>query len=86
LVGQQSRGLPVAIDSGGPAQPFIEQGWALFTERHGQVNLSYAQCHDGLAGQRLGGRGFRRGSRTAIRCIGWNGSRWDRSTAACATA
>jgi len=55
LVGRQSRGLPVAIDGDGPAQPFIEQGQALFTQRQGQLNLSCAQCHDSLAGQRLGG-------------------------------
>lgn len=55
LIGLQSRGLPVAIDGNGPAQPFIEQGRALFNQRQGQLNLSCAQCHDGLAGQRLGG-------------------------------
>lgn len=55
LVGRQSRGLPVAIDVGGPAQAWLDQGRALFTERQGQLNLSCAQCHDGLAGQRLGG-------------------------------
>ncbi len=55
LVGLQSRGLPVAIDGGGPATPFIEQGRALFNQREGQLNLSCAQCHDQLAGQRLGG-------------------------------
>lgn len=55
LVGRQSRGLPVAIDGSGPAQAALEQGRALFMERQGQLNLSCAQCHDGLAGQRLGG-------------------------------
>ena len=55
LVGRQSRGLPVAIDGSGPAQAWLEQGRALFKERQGQLNLSCAQCHDGLAGQRLGG-------------------------------
>jgi len=55
LVGRQSRGLPVAINGNGPAARFIEQGRALFNERQGQLNLSCAQCHDGLAGQRLGG-------------------------------
>ncbi len=55
LVGRQSRGLPVAIDGSGPAQAWLEQGRALFTERQGQLNLSCSQCHDGLAGQRLGG-------------------------------
>ena len=55
LIGLQSRGLSVAVEGGGPARPFIEQGQALFTQRQGQLNLSCAQCHDGLAGQRLGG-------------------------------
>ncbi len=55
LVGRQSRGLPVAIDGSGPAQAALAQGRALFTERQGQLNLSCAQCHDTLAGQRLGG-------------------------------
>ena len=55
LVGRQSRGLPVAIDGSGPAQAWLDGGRALFTERQGQLNLSCAQCHDGLAGQRLGG-------------------------------
>ena len=55
LVGRQSRGLPVAVDGSGPAQPFLEQGRRLFTTRMGQLDLSCAQCHDALAGQRLGG-------------------------------
>ncbi len=54
-IGLQSRGVPVAIDGEGPARPFIDQGRALFTQRQGQLNLSCAQCHDDLAGQRLGG-------------------------------
>lgn len=55
LIGLQSRGLPVAVDPGGPAAPFVAQGAALFQTRMGQLNLSCAQCHDALAGQRLGG-------------------------------
>ena len=55
LVGLQSRGVPVAIEGDGAARPFIEQGRALFTLRQGQLNLSCANCHDTLAGQRLGG-------------------------------
>ena len=54
-IGLQSRGMPVAIDGDGPARPFIDRGRALFTQRQGQLNLSCAQCHDDLAGQRLGG-------------------------------
>jgi sulfur-oxidizing protein SoxA len=56
LVGLQSRGLPVAVDAAGPdAQAALEQGRALFNQRIGQLNLSCAQCHDGLARRRLGG-------------------------------
>ena len=55
VIGLQSRGMPVAVEAGGAAAAFVEQGRALFTRRMGQLNLSCAQCHDGLAGQRLGG-------------------------------
>lgn len=55
LVGLQSRGLPVSIDTGGAARPALEVGRRLFETRMGQFNLSCAQCHDGLAGQRLAG-------------------------------
>jgi sulfur-oxidizing protein SoxA len=54
-VGLQSRGMPMQVAADGPARPFLEAGEALFTTREGQFNLSCAQCHDGLAGQRLGG-------------------------------
>ena len=55
LVGLQSRGMPVAVDGEGAARPFLERGRSMFTTRMGQLNLSCAQCHDDLAGQRLGG-------------------------------
>ena len=55
FVGTQSRGLPVAVDTSGPAAPFAARGQALFHTRMGQLNLSCAQCHDGLAGQHLAG-------------------------------
>ena len=55
FVGEQSRGLPVAVDVSGPAAPFAAHGQTLFTTRMGQLNLSCAQCHDGLAGQHLAG-------------------------------
>ncbi len=55
LIGLQSRGLPVAVDGSGPAAPFIEEGRTFFELRQGQLNLSCANCHDGLAGERLGG-------------------------------
>jgi sulfur-oxidizing protein SoxA len=54
-VGLQSRGIPVQVEIDGPTRPFFEAGKALFTARQGQLNLSCSQCHDDLAGQRLGG-------------------------------
>lgn len=53
FVGEQSRGLPIAVDTAGPAAPFAAHGQSIFTTRMGQLNLSCAQCHDGLAGQHL---------------------------------
>ena len=55
LVGLQSRGMGLSVLAEGAAAPFVARGRTLFTERMGQLNLSCAQCHDGLAGQRLGG-------------------------------
>jgi len=56
LVGLQSRGLPVAVARDDVMEAgAVEAGEALFTARMGQLNLSCADCHDGLAGGRLGG-------------------------------
>jgi sulfur-oxidizing protein SoxA len=55
LVGLQSRGLPVAVDVSGAAAEAVARGEAFFHLRQGQLNLSCAQCHDGLAGQSLAG-------------------------------
>lgn len=54
-VGLQSRGLPIAVADDVSARPFLDQGRRLFETRMGQLNLSCAQCHDTLAGQRLAG-------------------------------
>ncbi len=50
----QSRGTPVAPDDDPRLLPFRERGRQLYAQRLGQLNLSCAQCHDGLAGRRLG--------------------------------
>ena len=55
LIGLQSRGLPVAVQTDGPMAPFLAEGARLFRQRQGQLNLSCANCHDDRAGQRLGG-------------------------------
>jgi sulfur-oxidizing protein SoxA len=52
LVGLQSRGMALAVESG---KPFLSEGAALFRERMGQLNLSCAQCHEDRAGLSLGG-------------------------------
>ena len=54
FLGLQSRGLPMAVTPDGPVRPFYEAGRHLFETRMGQLNLSCQQCHDKLAGQRLG--------------------------------
>jgi L-cysteine S-thiosulfotransferase len=52
-VALQSRGLPVSPPDDARLEPFRQRGQQLFTQRMGQLNLSCAQCHDGLAGRRL---------------------------------
>lgn len=52
-VALQSRGLPVSPPDDARLEPFRQRGQQLFAQRMGQLNLSCAQCHDGLAGRRL---------------------------------
>lgn len=54
-VALQSRGLPLAPPDDARLEPFRQRGQQLFMQRMGQLNLSCAQCHDGLAGRRLAG-------------------------------
>ncbi|HSI60336.1 MAG TPA: sulfur oxidation c-type cytochrome SoxA [Ideonella sp.] len=55
FVALQSRGLPLAPPADPRLQPARELGERLYRQRLGQLDLSCAQCHDGRAGQRLGG-------------------------------
>ena len=55
LVALASRGLPVAPPDDARLAPLRAQGQRLFGQRMGQLDLSCAQCHDTLAGRRLGG-------------------------------
>ncbi|MFT3817787.1 MAG: sulfur oxidation c-type cytochrome SoxA [Rubrivivax sp.] len=50
-----SRGLPITPPDDARLAPWRAQGERLFRQRIGQLDLSCAQCHDGLAGRRLGG-------------------------------
>ncbi len=54
-VALQSRGMPIAPPEDARLAPYRERGLRQYERRIGQVNLSCAQCHDGLAGQRLAG-------------------------------
>lgn len=52
-VSYQSRGMPMRVTVGGPASGAFERGRIFYTTRHGQMNLSCAQCHDQNWGKRL---------------------------------
>jgi sulfur-oxidizing protein SoxA len=49
----QSKGLPTATRIDGPASAAFDRGRASYLRRHGQMNLSCAQCHDQNWGKRL---------------------------------
>jgi sulfur-oxidizing protein SoxA len=55
FLGQQSRGMPIAISEDEKTKSFIETGRKLYSTRQGQLNLSCQNCHDGNAGQKLAG-------------------------------
>jgi sulfur-oxidizing protein SoxA len=55
FVSVQSRGMPIDVRVDGPAQPFFEAGKVSFYQRHGQLDLACAHCHEQYAGQRLRG-------------------------------
>ena len=50
-----SRGLPIAPPADARLAPWRAQGERLYRQRVGQLDLACAQCHEGLAAQRLGG-------------------------------
>jgi len=54
-VALQSRGMPLAPPDDARLEPFRQRGQQLFNQRIGQLNLSCAQCHEGLPGKRLAG-------------------------------
>lgn len=55
LVAMASRGQPIAPPEDARLAPFRAEGRRLYEQRMGQLDLSCAQCHDALAGRRLGG-------------------------------
>jgi len=53
FVATQSRGMPIAVDVTGPAQPAFERARDFYATRRGQMNLACASCHVENAGKRL---------------------------------
>jgi sulfur-oxidizing protein SoxA len=49
----QSRGMPVNVEIAGAARPAFERGRAFYYQRHGQMDLACADCHDRNWGKRL---------------------------------
>jgi sulfur-oxidizing protein SoxA len=52
-VAMQSRGAPTEVVVDGPARAHFEAGRAYYYERHGQMNLSCAHCHEANWDKRL---------------------------------
>lgn len=75
LIGLQSRGMALAVDTAGPAQAALARGRAFFFLRQGQFNLACANCHDDLAGRHLGGALIPQGHPNAypIYRLAWDG-------------
>ncbi len=51
----QSRGLPLNVDTSGPAKAHLANGEKLFYTRHGQLDLSCANCHEDNSGNWIRG-------------------------------
>jgi sulfur-oxidizing protein SoxA len=60
-----SRGMPIAPPADARLAPWRAQGARLYRQRVGQLDLSCADCHDTLAGRRLGGSTIPQGHPTA---------------------
>ena len=86
FVGRQSRGMPIAVSDYERTKPFIEAGRAMFERRQGQLNLSWAQCHDDNWGAKLAAYQFRKDTPQDIHFIVLSGRRWALCSAGCAIA
>ncbi len=74
-VAHQSRGLPIAPPDDARLQAPRERGRALWGQRMGQLDLACSDCHDALAGRRLGGSPIPQGHPTGypIYRLEWQG-------------
>lgn len=55
FVAFQSRGLPLSPPADARLEPARERGRVLFHQRFGQLDLACGDCHEAMAGRRLGG-------------------------------
>ena len=55
LIGYQSRGMPMEIDSSPEVVSLAEEGKEIFQTRRGQLNLSCQNCHEEHWGEKLRG-------------------------------
>lgn len=46
LIGMQSRGMPMTVQTDGPMAAWIEKGEALYYTRVGQLDMACSQCHE----------------------------------------
>ncbi len=85
-VAHQSRGMPFAVAVDGPARAAFERARAFYYERHGQMNLSCADCHERNWGRRLLAETISQGHGTAFPAyrLEWQGmGSLDRRLRAC---
>jgi L-cysteine S-thiosulfotransferase len=66
FVSLQSRGMPLAVSIAGPARESFERGRRFYYQRHGQMNVSCAQCHEQSYGKRLFAETISQGHGTAF--------------------
>jgi L-cysteine S-thiosulfotransferase len=65
-VAHQSRGLPLSVSIVGPARAAFDRGRVFYQQRHGQMNLSCANCHEQNWGKRLLAETISQGHGTAF--------------------
>jgi len=64
FIAKQSRGSPIEAAADPQLEPFIAKGRALYTQRHGQLNLACNNCHDESWDKRLAGSAITQGHAT----------------------
>ncbi|WP_326537679.1 sulfur oxidation c-type cytochrome SoxA [Pseudorhodoferax sp.] len=65
LAARHARGAPIEAPADPRLTPWRMRGERLYSQRIGQLDLSCTQCHDQLAGRRLGGSVIPQGHPTA---------------------